>query len=62
MREIKKGQIWESMFDNSLRAFVIEKQGTLYVKYNYGNHIEKPVSMAMDLDKWFRLTADSPVK
>jgi hypothetical protein len=62
MYPIKKGQIWESLFNSSLRAFVIEKNGTLYVKYNYGNHIEKPVESAIDLDKWFKLAPDSPVK
>jgi len=62
MVKLKKGQLWESKFDSQNRALVVERDNKLYVKYLFGSERERPVDVVMDLDLYFTLAKDSPVK
>jgi len=62
MVKLKKGQLWESKFDSQNRALVVERDNKLYVKYLFGSESERPVDVVMDLDLYFTLAKDSPVK
>ena len=61
-KKVKAGQIYESLFDSSKRAFITEKKKQLYIKYNYGSQREKKLDEAFDVEVFFRLAEDSPNK